>query len=249
MKGASRGSLAALCACASFRQIWLLPALAAAGVFTSHAPAASQVYVLVNQQGKSIVISGDKARAPEVFIVKEMREKGGAGWRVVLATEDKICWARRAVEGIFQPTKWVFETAATRQEAEKAARNAADALSARPDYGINTWEGSGCNRTSFPFKKLDMAVLEGRTRAPEPDTGIIDAVKGAIRKQVITPCEPERSSDGKSARASVRLPGEPRWLKMLPRPEKGPSHSDTKGPQPQRPCSDATPGGAWGVRG
>ena len=155
--------------------------------------ASAQIYVLVNDDGRSILIAGDKSRAPEVLIANEIRLKGGTGWRMQFATAEKLCWARRAVSGIRQPTKWVVKTAVTKQEAEKAARVAADVLSAQPNHGGSTWEGSGCNTTSHPFRNLKPSELETLASEPVRERDAlgktVDATRGIVRDKFISRCD------------------------------------------------------------
>jgi hypothetical protein len=119
--------------------------------------ASAQIYVLMNDSGKTIIVPpGEKD--PEAFILAKMNGVGGKDWKMERVETTKGCLARRSVRSFNKPVRWVTAFAQTLEEAERAVDNQALAMTNNGSTGV--WEKGYCNRATVPERTIDVPALE-----------------------------------------------------------------------------------------
>ena len=140
-------------------------ALSAALSMLAPSAASAQIYVLMSEDGRSILVKPSD-KDPEAYIEQYMRERPGRGWRVEKAFGGRGCIARRSITYVDgKPTRWVIAGGATYREAEKEAIDQARAITMTSSAG--NWEGVACNKENVPVRTLDVERLAEQAAQPK----------------------------------------------------------------------------------
>lgn len=140
-----------------------LQALAGAALMCSSVGAPAQIYVLINDAGKTIIV-GPGEKDPESFILQKMVGREGKNWRMERVESRKGCLARRSITTPGKPLRWAVAFAPTQHEAEKAAIDQARALTGANKNTPGNWEKGYCNIGTAKARAIDVPAIEREFR-------------------------------------------------------------------------------------
>ena len=210
---------------------------------------ASAMLVIMARMDRGDVIYSLNETNPVARLKARSAEKGGT-WKFIHASKTCGYFAVWSATNESERKYFVSTAAASALEASKAASEQARSYA----KGRKGWYAViyrvNVNRCPGTLSSAGDPAYEGEPPEESLQNRVIDYIKGKIRSQVTrdhNPCEPQRSDDGKSARAHVRMPYENPWDRNLPGAE--PKGGDKELPEPERRRLEQCRGSAWGVRG
>lgn len=212
------------------------------------APASAGLVIMARSDKGDVIYSLNETN-PVARLKARSQQKGGT-WKIIHASRACGYFAVWSATNESERKYFVATGKASAFEASKAASEEARGYA----KGRKGWYAViyrvNVNRCPGTLSSAGDPVYQVK----EPEKSItdqaLDYIKGKIRSQVTngrSRCAPERSDDGKSARAHVRMPYESPWDRNLPGAE--PKGSDQPISQAERQRREECRLTTWGVRG